>query len=106
MAANIINLEKDLPTVEAAMTRLRWKFQPYVARNLNHQDYTWLWLERQCGAIRTATRQYLSELLKEGKIKPTAPERFSALLKTPAGSLCTWRRPCAKIPTGARATMA
>jgi hypothetical protein len=70
MASSIINLEHGLPTVDAALMRLRLELS-----TLRRTGVTTIKIIHGYGssgiggAIRTATRQFLSEQLKEGKIK-------------------------------------
>ena len=79
MAANIINLEKDMPTVEAALMRLRLELSTLRRTGISTIKIIHGYGSSGTGgAIRTATRQFLSEQLKEVKIKAyCAGEAFS-----------------------------
>lgn len=70
MASSIINLEQGQPTVESALMRLRLELSTLrrtgtaTIKIIHGYGSTGIG-----GAIRLATRQYLSEQLKDGKIK-------------------------------------
>ena len=106
MAANIINLEKDMPTVEAALMRLRLELSTLRRTGISTIKIIHGYGSSGTGgAIRTATRQFLSEQLRRARSKLIVRVRLSAHLKTPAATLSIWRLPCARIPTGVPATM-
>ena len=70
MASSIINLEQGLPTVDSALMRLRLELSTLRRTGISTIKIIHGYGSTGVGgAIRTATRQFLSEQLKEGKIK-------------------------------------
>jgi hypothetical protein len=70
MASSVINLEQGLPTVESALMRLRLELSTLRRTGISTIKIIHGYGSSGTGgAIRLATRQFLSEQLKEGKIK-------------------------------------
>ncbi len=70
MASSIINLEQGLPTVDSALMRLRLELSTLRRTGISTIKIIHGYGSSGTGgAIRTASRQFLSEQLKEGKIK-------------------------------------
>lgn len=74
MAASLINLEQGLPKVESAMIRLRLELA--TLRRAGIQTIKVIHgygSNGSGGAIRSATLQFLSEQLKQGRIQAYCP---------------------------------
>ena len=78
MAASIINLENGMPRTEAAMMRLKLELATLRRCGVNAVKIIHGYGSTGTGgAIRTATRNYLRELLSEGRIRAYCPgEQF------------------------------
>lgn len=70
MASSTINLEQGLPTVDSALMRLRLELSTLRRTGISTIKIIHGYGSSGTGgAIRIATRQFLSEQLKDGKIK-------------------------------------
>lgn len=81
LATKVINLERGLPTVEAAMSRLRMELATCRKSGVNTLKIVHGYgSSGQGGSIRAATLQYLREQKQTGRIRGYCPgEKFGSM---------------------------